>query len=263
MAGRGVRLFCFARTFPRAERLTTTMRVGPPMQVVHRRTVWSIVDDDVPDHELSKQMEEIDDIRVEMTMKNALSMYYRKGADVSEIYSQPRVAQAAAEYDKEGIKLQPGWSLDLTRADASMAKAWVSSRPQVQSRVIKLVRDMRALLPIGSPPCTAFFSLQHLSKAKRPRHREGLARRREEPFKLLHAPLRDPDQERQVLRARAPTRCGVVDGGVPFANSCNGRSRDSIGRHVRVRHASRHWVCTGASSQADQEHEQLTGSTLR
>ena len=33
----------------------------------------------------------------------------RKKPDVSEIYSQPRIARMAKEYD-----MRPGWSLDLT-----------------------------------------------------------------------------------------------------------------------------------------------------
>ena len=57
-------------------------------------------------------MNEPDDIRVELTMKNAISMYNKKDVDVSEAYSRPRIAQAAAEYDKDGINLQPGWGLD-------------------------------------------------------------------------------------------------------------------------------------------------------
>ena len=116
----------FARTFPRSERLVMTTRGGPPIQDVHLRTVWSLskgrvihdcIVDDVSDHELSKKLEEADDIRVELTMKGAMKMYNRIGADVSEVYSQPRVAQVAAEYDTDGMKLQPGFSLDLTRAD--------------------------------------------------------------------------------------------------------------------------------------------------
>ena len=95
----------FARTFTQAERLLTTTRGGPPIDDVHRRTIWSlskgrIIDDclvdDVPDKTLNRWLDEPDDIRVELTMKNALSMYHRSGADVAEIYSQPRIDQAAA-----------------------------------------------------------------------------------------------------------------------------------------------------------------------
>ena len=100
-------------------------------------------------------------------MKGAMKMYNRIGADVSEVYSQPRVAQAAAEFDADGMKLQPGFSLDLTRADPTTGRAWDLSKPQVQSRLAKLVRETRPLFLIGFPPCTAFSALQNLSKAKR------------------------------------------------------------------------------------------------
>ena len=67
----------FARTFPTSERLVTPLRGGPPMEDVHRRTVWSLskgrvihdcIVDEVSDHELNKRLEEADDIRVELTM---------------------------------------------------------------------------------------------------------------------------------------------------------------------------------------------------
>ena len=70
----------FARTFPRSERLVTTTRGGPPVEDVHRRTIWSLskgrvihdcIVDDVSDHELNKMLEETDDIRVELTMKRS------------------------------------------------------------------------------------------------------------------------------------------------------------------------------------------------
>ena len=41
------------------------------------------------------------------------------------------------------------------------------SKPEVQSRVTKLIMLTKPLFVIGSPPCTAFSKLQHLSKAKR------------------------------------------------------------------------------------------------
>ena len=166
----------FARTFVQARRLVTTTRGGPPMEDVHRRSRWSMskgkviddcVVDDTSDETLNRWLDRPDDIRVELTMKGALSMFHRHGADVSEVYSQPRIAQAAASFNKGDVELQPGWSLDLTRADPSTGKAWDLSKPEVQSRVVKLVRSTQPLFLIGSPPCTAFSPLQNLSRAKR------------------------------------------------------------------------------------------------
>ena len=166
----------FARTIVQAERMSTTSRGGPPIEDVHRRTIWSlskgrIIDDcivdDTADHILNRWLDEPDDIRIELTMKGALKMYNEFGPDVVEVYSQPRVTQAAAEFDKDGMKLSPGWSLDFTRADPQTGEAWDLSRPDVQSRVIKLVERTQPLFIIGSPPCTAFSPLQNLSKHKR------------------------------------------------------------------------------------------------
>ena len=142
----------FAKTFPKAERLITTTRAGPPIQDVHRRTVWSlskgrVVDDciidDVPDHMLNRYLEEPDDIRVELIMKQAVSMYMRKNAEVVEVYSQPRIAQEAAEYNKNGINLRLGWSLDLTRADPTTGEPWDLSNQKVQSRVVKMINETK------------------------------------------------------------------------------------------------------------------------
>ena len=85
--------------------------------------VHDCIVDDVSDYELNKKLEEADDIRVELTMKGAMKMYNRIGADVSEVYSQPRVAQAAAEYNADGLKLQLCFSLDLTGADPTTGRA--------------------------------------------------------------------------------------------------------------------------------------------
>ena len=166
----------FARTFVQAPRLLTTTRIGPPICDVHRRTIWSLskgrvihdcIVDDTPDKELNKILETPDDIRVELIMKDSLSMYLRAGADIAEVYSLPRICQAAAEYNKDGTKLQPGWSLDLTRTDPATGQAWNLADATVQSRVTKLIAETKPLFLIGSPPCTAFSAMQNISKAKR------------------------------------------------------------------------------------------------
>ena len=65
MARCGIR--SVGRAFPRPEPLVTTTRGGPPME--------DCIVDDVSDYELNKKLEEADDIRVELTMKGAMSMY--------------------------------------------------------------------------------------------------------------------------------------------------------------------------------------------
>ena len=49
--------------------------------------------EDVADRVLRISIPEPDDLRVELIMRDALSMYQRKGANVVELYSQPRIAQ--------------------------------------------------------------------------------------------------------------------------------------------------------------------------
>ena len=87
-------------------------------------------------------------------------MYEMVGADVSEIYSQPRVAQEAAVRTHGGVQLIPGWSLDLTRDDPTTGLPWDLSKLSVQERVRKLVRSTKPLLLIGSPMYTAFSAWQ-------------------------------------------------------------------------------------------------------
>ena len=166
----------FARTFRNAKRLMTTSKGGPPMQDVHRRIIRSLstgkvlddcVIDDTADEVMNRFLNCPDDIRVELIMRGALRMYETKGPDVAELYSQPRIAQEASLRQYLNIELTPGWSLDLTRDDPLTNKAWDLSRHDVRQRVRDLVHRTKPLLIIGSPPCTAFSTLQNLSIALR------------------------------------------------------------------------------------------------
>ena len=107
------------------------------------------------------------DSRVELTLKDALDLYEREGADVVEVFSPPRIAQESAMKPYGGTSLKPGWSLDLTRTDPKTGKAWDLSDPRVQKRVKKLVRECKPLFLIGSPPCTAFSIIQNINRARR------------------------------------------------------------------------------------------------
>ena len=122
----------FARTFRNMSRLVTTSRGGPPIRDVHRRIIRSLksckviddcVVDDVPDAVLNRHLTHPQDLRVEFVMKGAPEMYRIKNTDVSEIFSQPRVAQESALRQYGGIEFRPGWSLDLTRNDPATGDA--------------------------------------------------------------------------------------------------------------------------------------------
>ena len=165
-----------ARTFQKADRLHTTSKGGPCMADIQSRKIWSlstgkIIDecdvDDVNDERLHRRLPEADDIRVELTLKGALKLFERKGPDIAEIYSQPRICQEVDGRSFGGDSLSPGWSLDLTTKDPATGQRWDLSQPSVQSRVRKLVRDTQPYCIIGSPPCTPFSPLQEISRQKR------------------------------------------------------------------------------------------------
>ena len=157
-------------------KLPVTSKGGPPECDVHRRVVRSLttgkviddcIVDDVSERVLRRSLPEPDNIRVELIMKNALAMYQRKGADVVELYSQPRIAQEAAIRKYGGPDLTAGWSLDLTMRDPETNAPWDLSKRSVQDRVRKMVIDSKPFMLVGSPPCTPFSRLQELNSPKR------------------------------------------------------------------------------------------------
>ena len=86
------------------------------MDIQHRK-VWSLTTgkllhecniDDVPDDELNRKLPERDNIRVEVTPRNALALFERRGPDVAEILSQPRVCQEIGSRKINGDVLRPG-----------------------------------------------------------------------------------------------------------------------------------------------------------
>ena len=169
----------FAKTFRKATRLTVTSKGGPPVQDVQRRIVTSlktgkIIDDcepdDVPDEALHRRLAEPEDIRIELVMKGAVKLFERKGIDVTEVYSPPRIVQEAGLRPYDGARLTPGWSFDLTRNDPMTGRPWDLCKVEVRRRVRKIIIESKPYLLIGSPPCTMFSSLQNLSKNKRDKH---------------------------------------------------------------------------------------------
>ena len=118
--------------------------------------------DQVADAKLHRWLERPENIRVELTLKKAAEMYLKRGPDVVEVFSQPRICQEAS-----GRGLTPGWSLDLTMKDPATGRRWDLSDKRTQDRVRRLVRETEPYCIIGSPPCTPFSQLQELSRAKR------------------------------------------------------------------------------------------------
>ena len=159
----------FARTFLKASKMITTSRGGPPMMDVHRRVIRSLttgkvlddcIVDEVKDDVLHRPLKQEDSIRVELTMKGALKLFEVKGPDVVEVFSQPRVTQEA-EIQK-GVKLRPGWSLDLTLDDPLTGQAWDLGKHEVRKRIRSLVKETKPFMVIGSLPCAEFYSIQSM-----------------------------------------------------------------------------------------------------
>ena len=76
--------------------------------------------------------------------------------EVSEIYSPPRMAEAAA-----AIGLKGGWSLDLTTVDDD-GKCWDFSNADMKARAMKKLRVDKPYLLVVSPMCGPFSELQEV-----------------------------------------------------------------------------------------------------
>ena len=92
-------------TFVKAARRILTTEAGPSAADVKQRIIrdlnkGKIIDmcepDSTPDAELLRLFESPKTIRVELVLKSAEEMYRRRGPDVAEICSQPRVAVEAS-----------------------------------------------------------------------------------------------------------------------------------------------------------------------
>ena len=132
-----------------AEKFITTSRRGPCLEDIQSRRIWSLTTgklldecnvEDTPDAVLNRKMLEPDNIRIELTLKSVEALYKRKGPDVVEVYSRPRLCQEASSQKFSGVTMRPGWSLDLTVPDPATGEPWDLSDLRVQSRVIKLIR---------------------------------------------------------------------------------------------------------------------------
>ena len=84
------------------------------------------------DAKLNRDIGQIDDIRVELTLKNALKFFERKGPDVVEIFSQPRLCQAIAGRSFGSRTSRQAFSPDLTMDDPATGQPWDLSKPAVQ-----------------------------------------------------------------------------------------------------------------------------------
>ena len=89
-----------------------------------------------------------------MEENNRISMMVATNADITEVFSPPRIAEAAKE-----MGLNPGESMDLLCG-------WDFSKSADRKRAIEHVKTHRPFVAVGSPPCTLFSILQGLNKHK-------------------------------------------------------------------------------------------------
>ena len=88
--------------------------------------------------------------RVEVNRR--IIMMIATGADITEVFSPPRIAEAAKEFG-----LIPGESMDL-------ATGWDFSKAADRRRAIEQIKTQKPFVIVGSPPCTLFSILQGLNK---------------------------------------------------------------------------------------------------
>ena len=165
-----------AKTIVGAEKFITTSRRGPCLEDIQSRRIWSLTTgklldecdvENTPHSVLNRRMMEPDNIRIEPTLKCAETLYKRKGPDVVEGYSRPRLCQEASSQKFSCVTMRPGWSLDLTMPDPSTGEPWDLSDLRVQSRVVKFIKESDPFCIVDSPPCTPSSRLQELNKGRR------------------------------------------------------------------------------------------------
>ena len=131
------------------------------------KVIFMCEPDITPDVVFYRPFESPKSIRVELVLKSAEEMYRRRGPDIVEVFSQPRVAAEAGlrMYGKK--KITPGWSLDLTMTDPADNKPWDLSRTDKQDKLFDFIDSTAPYMLLGSPPCTAYSALQYLNEKKR------------------------------------------------------------------------------------------------
>ena len=159
-----------ARTFMDSNHMVLTTRSGPTEADIERRVVRNvatgrIIDEcrpeDTPDVILMRPLATPTTIRVELTLKSTAQYFKRRKDDVVEMYSPPRIVQEVGLRQYGGVRLKPGWSLDLTLNDPVTKQAWDFTKSSCRQRAWEMVQSGEPFMLIGSPPCTAFSSLQN------------------------------------------------------------------------------------------------------
>ncbi len=84
---------------------------------------------------------------------------------LSEVYSVPRVTEAAARLPSCG--LVPGFAFDLRTCNAA-GKPWDFRDKDMRREAKRMLEEQKPWILVGSPPCTPFSTWQALNERKRP-----------------------------------------------------------------------------------------------
>ena len=114
----------------------------------NRKASWN--EDVVKFDKQVKQEELLENMRV---VREALGCR----ADLSEVYSPPRIVDQAKKMHMNG-----GFSLDFTVPDKS-GYIWDFDQAECRDKAMRLVKETKPYMLIGSPECTPFSSLQNLN----------------------------------------------------------------------------------------------------
>ena len=113
--------------------------------------------DDTTDADISRQLPQPRDVRVELVMRDAAKWYRTRGPDVVELYSPPRIVREAGLRAYAGKRLKPGLSLDLTTDDPETGKPWNLADGKVRAKANKLILEGKPFCVIVSRVCARRF----------------------------------------------------------------------------------------------------------
>ena len=82
----------------------------------------------------------------------------KRGMDVAEIFSRPRVCERARRRGLVG-----SWSLDIAAVDPHTSKKWDLQNPGDVKAAWNLFYRSKPELLVCSPPCTVFSTMQNLN----------------------------------------------------------------------------------------------------
>ena len=128
----------------------------PSDRVLEHLNMLTTVRDRADVKQLIKELEQMPKMKLPTNHRERRTMRAIGKNHISEIYSPPRIAEAAS-----ALGLKGGWSLDLTTADDD-GKLWNFSCKEMRDRARAKMRKDKPYLLVASPMCGPFSELQEL-----------------------------------------------------------------------------------------------------